>query len=83
MKVYQVRIDIAKACKWIFKDHPSAKSLCEKIKDKMDPLMLDKMAKGLAEKGWIDQPLPPLVVLDIGDPFGYLSITTLDLDVIE
>jgi len=81
MTITWVRIDIAG--QWIFKDHPSAKDLCKKLKTKMDPDLFEKMTNALMDKGWIDQPLPSLISLNLGDPHGFMSITTLDLPVIE
>jgi len=81
MKVYQVRIDIAG--QWLLKDHPSAKDICKKLDKKIDPALFKRMTDALFDKGWTYQPLPSLVVLNLGDPYGHLSISTLDLDVIE
>jgi len=81
MKVYQVRIDIAG--QWLLKNHPSAKDLHKKLNNKMDSDLFKRMTDALFDRGWIDQPLPSLVVLNLGDPYGMLSILTIDMNVIE
>lgn len=77
--IYKINIETAGV--FFFKKKPTGKTLCSKIQKRLPEGLTDRILQQLKIKGWENRPLPTLVCLGLGNPYGTINITCIPVEI--